>query len=77
MVIRAFNAILTHSVLLGTDYGLLLSRNRSVQLLNCVVLLFTVLVTRCWMPVSNTCFTVFLCRGSAYCPHGPSLVSCV
>ena len=26
-------------------------------------------------PGSNTCFTVFLCKGSGCCPHGLSLVS--
>ena len=38
--------------------------------------LFAALVTRCWLPVSNTCFTVFLCiKSSGCCPHGLSLVS--
>ena len=42
--------------------------------LNCAVLLFAVLVTWYWSPVSKTCFMVFLCKGSGCFPHGLSLV---
>ena len=79
MVIRAFNKILTHSRLFEVQriYGLLLCRKRSVRLLNCAVPMFAALVTQCWSHVSNTCSTIFLCKGNEYCPHGLSLVSCI